>query len=107
MAAWTHHRGVGLGAFVLGLVGFVVAPPSALAAPWPTSPLWGQLEAAAEPVAPNRPAPSEKLTPAELRERAAAAEQAGDWEAAFTAYRELNVAERAAPGVRNKLNTAL
>src|SRR5207244_3576236 len=44
---------------------------------------------------------------ARLRAEAEAAERAGDWEAAFTAYCRLYVADRAAPGIRTKLNDAL
>ena len=48
-----------------------------------------------------------KATPAQLRAVAAAAEKSGDWEAAFTAYCHLFVADRTASDVRNKLNIAL
>src|SRR5437879_3778211 len=45
--------------------------------------------------------------PLRLRAEAEAAERSGDWEAAFTAYCRLYVADRAAPGLRTKLNDAL
>ena len=48
-----------------------------------------------------------KWKSAELRARAEAAEKSGDWEAAFTAYCQLFVADRTATDVREKLNTAL
>lgn len=57
--------------------------------------------------APLQPNQSAKLTPAQLREQAEAAERAGDWELAFNSYCHLFVADRAAPDVREKLNTAL
>src|SRR6185312_6667495 len=50
---------------------------------------------------------SEKPSAAQLRERAAAAEKAGDWEAAFSAYCELSIADRSATGIREKLNASL
>lgn len=56
------------------------------------------------PLQPNTPA---KLTPAQLREQAEAAERAGDWELAFNSYCHLFVADRTAPEVREKLNAAL
>jgi C-terminal peptidase prc len=43
----------------------------------------------------------------QLRLTAEAAEKAGDWETAFTAYCHLFVADRTAPDIREKLNTAL
>ncbi|MBY0456883.1 MAG: hypothetical protein K2V38_06070, partial [Gemmataceae bacterium] len=52
----------------------------------------------------NTPA---KPTPAQLRELAARAEKAGDWEAAFNAYCHLFVADRNAADLRDKLNHAL
>jgi carboxyl-terminal processing protease len=48
-----------------------------------------------------------KPTVAELRASAETAEKAGDWDAAFTAYCHLFVADRKATDVREKLNTAL
>ena len=53
------------------------------------------------------PPKSHKPTPAQLRSTAEAAEKAGDWEAAYSAYCHLFVADRTAPDVREKLNTAL
>ncbi|HEX4608052.1 MAG TPA: hypothetical protein VH092_07595, partial [Urbifossiella sp.] len=44
--------------------------------------------------------PAGRLTPAQLRDRAAKAEQAGDWEAALTAYLDLPAAERVGPATR-------
>ncbi len=55
----------------------------------------------------GKPTKSSKPTAAELRSAAETAEKAGDWEAAFTAYCHLFVADREAPDVREKLNTAL
>jgi carboxyl-terminal processing protease len=48
-----------------------------------------------------------KLTPAQWRASAEAAEKANDWEAAFTAYCHLFVAERNSPDLRERLNHAL
>ncbi|MBA4188779.1 MAG: hypothetical protein C0467_12340 [Planctomycetaceae bacterium] len=48
-----------------------------------------------------------KLTPVQLRAAADAAEKAGDWEAAFTNYCHLFVADRTSADVRDKLNVAL
>jgi len=56
---------------------------------------------------PNRAEKSAKSTPAQLRSSAEAAEKAGDWEAAFTAYCHLFVADRSASDIREKLNVAL
>jgi carboxyl-terminal processing protease len=54
------------------------------------------------------PAPkSARPTAVQVRAQAEAAEKAGDWEAAFTAYCGLFVLDRTAPDVREKLNTAL
>jgi C-terminal peptidase prc len=87
MTAWATLRRVGAGVAIT-LVLFVFAP----------------LSSANDPVKPAKPA---RPTPAQLRAAAEAAEKAGDWEAAFTAYCHLFVADRAAPDVREKLNTAL
>lgn len=57
--------------------------------------------------APLQPNQSPKLTSAQLREQADAAERAGDWELAFNSYCHLFVADRSAPDVREKLNAAL
>jgi C-terminal peptidase prc len=60
------------------------------------------------PVRADEPATGKpKPTVAELRASAEAAEKAGDWETAFTAYCHLYVADRSAPDVREKLNIAL
>jgi carboxyl-terminal processing protease len=59
----------------------------------------------ADDTAPFPTAP--KPTAAQLRSAAEAAEKAGNWEAAFTAYCHLFVADRGAPGIREKLNVAL
>src|SRR5581483_2945988 len=60
------------------------------------------------PVRADEPAATKpKLTVAELRAAAEAAEKSGDWETAFTAYCHLFVADRSAPDVREKLNVAL
>jgi C-terminal peptidase prc len=48
-----------------------------------------------------------RQSPNELRAIAAAAEKAGDWEAAFSAYCRLFVLDRTAPGLRDKLNVAM
>ncbi|MBM3983153.1 MAG: hypothetical protein FJ304_23345 [Planctomycetes bacterium] len=48
-----------------------------------------------------------KPSPAQLREIAERAEKAGDWDAAFTAYCHLFVADRNSPELREKLNAAL
>jgi carboxyl-terminal processing protease len=87
MTAWATLRRVGTGA-ALPLFLVFVAPHAS----------------AEEPARPAKPA---RLTPAQLRTAAEAAEKAGDWEAAFTAYCHLFVADRTAPDVREKLNTAL
>ena len=51
--------------------------------------------------------PFKSQSPAQLRATAEGAEKSGDWEAAFKAYCLLFVADRDAPDVREKLNTAL
>jgi len=56
---------------------------------------------------PGRSEKSGKSTPAQLRADAEAAEKAGDWESAFTAYCHLFVVDRTAPDIREKLNIAL
>lgn len=94
---------------VLALVCVAAAPRPLLASeqsPHVSPALW---EAAADPAA---PAPGKgdaqtKPTPAQLRDRAAAAERRADWEAAFAAYCELYFADRSSPQVREKLNAAL
>src|ERR1700722_13434426 len=48
-----------------------------------------------------------KQTPNQLRIAAETAEKIGDWDAAFTAYCHLFVADRTATDVRVKLNIAL
>jgi C-terminal peptidase prc len=48
-----------------------------------------------------------KLTPAQLRARAIAAEKAGDWESAFAAWCELYVTDRTGTDTRERLNAAL
>ena len=53
---------------------------------------------------PDAPA---KPTPAQLKASALAAETAGDWEAAFSAYSHLFVLDRTAPDARAKLTSAL
>jgi C-terminal peptidase prc len=63
-------------------------------------------------LAADEPSPSAKtVVPkpgvAQLRASAAAAEKAGDWDAAFTSYCHLFVADRAATDIRDKLNFAL
>src|SRR5262252_4917339 len=98
MTAWATIRRVGTGA-ALPLLLVLVGPLSA--APEPTRFTQERFEKPAKPEKPARP------TPAQLRAAAEAAEKAGDWEAAFTAYCHLFVADRAAPDVREKLNTAL
>lgn len=57
--------------------------------------------------APEPKAPSAHSAALQLRATAEAAEKAGDWEAAFAAYCQLFVTDRAAPDLREKLNTAL
>lgn len=66
----------------------------------------GGLTARAYDPDPRGPRPA-KPTPAQLRDIAERAEKAGDWEAAFNAYCHLFVADRGAPELRDKLNTAL
>ena len=87
MIAWALLRRAGAGAAIPLLLLFV-------------SPLRAADDA-------GKPTKSAKPTPAELRAAAETAEKAGDWEAAFTAYCHLFVADRAASDVREKLNTAL
>lgn len=48
-----------------------------------------------------------RQSPNELRATAAAAEKAGEWDAAFSAYCRLFVLDRTAPGLRDKLNIAM
>jgi carboxyl-terminal processing protease len=57
------------------------------------------VQGADEPAKPNKPT--------DWRTKAELAEKAGDWEAAFTAYCHVFVAERNAPDIREKLNLAL
>lgn len=59
------------------------------------------------PLRADEPIKSPKPTSAQLRTTAEAAEKAGDWETAFTAYCHLFVADRTAPNIREKLNVAL
>lgn len=103
MTAWATIRRFGIAA--ASLAAFASADPSAANAAVPFH-IPAQWEADAEPTNPT-PAPVAKPTPAQLRTRAAAAEKSGDWEAAFAAYCELYVADRAAIDVREKLNAAL
>lgn len=103
MTAWGTRRGFGIGALVLALGGLVASP--LVAAPGIPFVNPAQFDAAA---APRDAAPvARPLTPAELRAKAAAAEKAGDWEAAFSAHCELYVADRSSPAARAKLNAAL
>ncbi|MCE9566180.1 MAG: hypothetical protein K8U57_29515 [Planctomycetes bacterium] len=62
------------------------------------------VQGADEPAKLNKP---NKPTPVQWRAAAEAAEKAGDWEAAFTAYCHLFVAERNSAEVREKLNISL
>jgi len=55
---------------------------------------------------PGRPVVAQPVV-AQLRLQAETAERNGDWEAAFAAYCQLQVADRGAPDVRDKLNAAL
>jgi hypothetical protein len=87
MTAWVTVRRFG-SALAL-LLGALVSPAPAADQP-------------VKPTPPSRPA-----KPAQLRETAERAERAGDWEAAFTAYCHLFVADRATPDLREKLNAAL
>ncbi len=107
MLGWLKHPGHGawIGAMALAIA-TATPSPAAPAAPALIG-LPSQGDAAANPVSPRKPAPPEKLTPALLRSRAAAAEAAGDWEAAFAAYCELHAIDRSAPLLREKLNAAL
>src|SRR5262245_46293849 len=93
MTAWATLRRLGTGAALPALL-LVVAPLPAA-------------DEAVRPAADEKPAKPAKPTPAQLRATAEAAEKAGDWEAAFAAYCHLFVADRTAPDVREKLNTAL
>jgi C-terminal peptidase prc len=88
MGAWgPHRRAATFAVLVLGLSGTGARAVGTVDAPADRS--------AGNPAA------------ARLRAEAEAAERAGDWEAAFTAYCRLYVADRAAPGIRTKLNGAL
>jgi C-terminal peptidase prc len=87
MTAWATIRRPGLVAAAL-LLSAVVSPASA-----------------ADP--PAGPTPPRPAKPAQLREIAEKAEKAGDWEAAFSAYCHLYVADRGTPEAREKLNVAL
>src|SRR5260221_4825707 len=84
--AMTHrwnHRSFALGAIALMLCIAPVAAEEPLAGPA----LSPQFESKAQPVLAKRPATSaDKPTAKQLRDRAARAEQAGDCEAAFSAY---------------------
>jgi C-terminal peptidase prc len=82
MTAWATIRRVGIGAAFAVLLVF-------------TSPARGD------------DTRSEKPTVSQLRAAAEAAEKAGDWETAFTAYCHLFVADRGSREVREKLNVAL
>src|SRR5262245_23697136 len=88
MTAWAAIRRF---AFVIAiaLLGVFALPSLSLGA----DPLKAELK-------PERPA---KPTPDQLRDIAAKAEQAGDWEAAFNAYCHLFVVDRASPDLREKL----
>jgi carboxyl-terminal processing protease len=57
-----------------------------------------------EPPGPDK---DSRPTPARLRATAEAAEKAGDWDTAFAAYCQLYVADRSAPDIREKIDTAL
>jgi carboxyl-terminal processing protease len=92
MTAWTTLCRVGNGTALFLLL--LVAPFSSLAF------------AADEPSKSSK-SPIAKQTATQLRATAEAAEKAGDWDAAFTAYCHLFVADRNASDVREKLNTAL
>src|SRR5437660_490445 len=91
MGAWGRHRRAGTAAVVL-ILG--LAPGT------------GTLVAAelGEPPPLQRPAvsPSDRI-----RAVAEAAEKAGDWEAAFSAYCRLYVADRGCTDIRERLNNAL
>jgi C-terminal peptidase prc len=104
MTAWATHRGLGTGAALLLLLACPAVSRSAPAAtPAPLLAEWD----AADPVSPPKPAPTSAPNLSQLRARATAAEKAGDWEAAFSAYCELHLADRSSPAVRDKLNAAL
>jgi C-terminal peptidase prc len=81
MTAWAAYRRFGIGAVALTLV--VVSGARA-----------------ADPEPP-------RLTPAQLRTKAAEAEKAGDWDTAFNLYCHLYITDRSAPDLREKLNNAL
>lgn len=51
-------------------------------------------------------APAARATPAQLRAKAAAAEKAGDWDAALAAYLDLPAADRTDPATRDRLLNA-
>lgn len=92
-------RRLQLGAFSLLALAFT---PTA----WADDSLAPQFEAKAQlPIAVK--ATSEKSTSSQLRVRAEKAEKAGDWEAAFTAYCQMPIADRTAPDVREKVNASL
>lgn len=103
MTAWATRRRFGIGTAVLVLL-TAGAPVFGASPPPPWYPPAGVATAEAPEL--SRPA-APKPTPAQLRVQAAAAERAGDWEAAFAAYCQLYIADRTAPDVREKLNHAL
>ncbi len=72
-------------------------PPPATPKPEPTA----DSQPEAKPEKPPKP------TVSQLREAAEKAEKAGDWDAAFTAYCHLFVADRGSSDIREKLNVAL
>lgn len=108
MTAWGMYRGFGIGATALVLLCFAAPVTAVEPGFFPPAPLTEEFESKARPLPPERPIPAaDKPTAAQLRERAAAAEKIGDWEAAFSAYCELVVADRSSPALRQKLNAAL
>src|SRR5262249_52955861 len=101
MTAWATLRRVGTGTAAFLFLLFA-SPAFAQAPPTPPKPTQAEKTEKAE-----KADKAEKPTIAQLRSAAEAAEKSGDWEAAFTAYCHLFVADRNSPEIREKLNTAL
>ncbi|HEY3787692.1 MAG TPA: hypothetical protein VGL71_02505, partial [Urbifossiella sp.] len=95
--------------FVIGGIALLwCIAPVAADEPFKRSALSPFFESKSQPLpAKKTPPVAEKPTPAQLRECAARAEKAGDWETAFSAYCELPIVDRSAPEVREKVNASL
>jgi carboxyl-terminal processing protease len=95
--------------FALGAVALVGSAFSA-AAQESRPTLASQFESKAQPLPVTQSAAPEKQTARQLRERAARAEKAGDWETAFSSYCEAYAApatDRERAELRNKVNGSL